>query len=264
MGRVITRMSFMRLAAAGIAAIGLGSFVEQASATPVYDTAVGVSDFTGSRSIAGGGLINGGGTFTSATLSWTITPNVGFLHYSYNLATNSQQGISHFILDLSDNCAAVGDCFQHLVVNSGGTLGEIEFDTFSSTAQGNSNPGMAGPITGAKANISSGASNISWEFDSNRDPVWEDFYAKGGNPDGKHPNGFSVFNAGLNLEGTDSNTGHFVAMPDTVTCTTDCGTGGGGGGGNNVPEPSTTALLGAGLLGFGLFGRRRQRARQSA
>src|SRR6185312_7695786 len=165
---------------------------------------------------AGGGLVKGGGTFTSATLSWTITPEIGFLHYSYSLDTDSKQGISHFILDLSDNCTSVGDCFQHLVINSGGTLGTTEFGAFTGSDQGNSNPGMPGSIFGPKANISSGGSDITWEFDSNRVPVWADFYSKGGNPNGgEHQNGFAVFNAGLSLEATDSNIGHFVAMPDT-------------------------------------------------
>jgi hypothetical protein len=62
-----------KLVVASVLAIALSPI--SAFAIPVYGTNIGLGDYSGSRSIAGGGLLKGGGSFTSAALTWSITNN---------------------------------------------------------------------------------------------------------------------------------------------------------------------------------------------
>lgn len=83
--------------------------------------------------------------------------------------------------------------------------------------------------------------------------MWGDFYSK----DGKNnQNDVYAYNTSFGQTSNadfDANPSGFVLVPDTTT------NGGGGGGGQQtpIPEPSTMLLLGAGLVGLGIFGRRK-------
>lgn len=224
----------------------------------VYGTDVGLTDYTGSRSVAGGGLgLLGAGT---ATIDWSIVDNLdGTFHYSYTLTTTAQNTISHFILDLSEDCSDFGSCFSNLVIADPDSSGGTEFGSFGTSP---SNPGIPGTIQGVKVDdIDSGDDGgvFTFSFDSDRIAVWGDFYSKGGNPDVNPDKGFAVWDVGLG-DHTLDDISKFIAVPDTLTtedpgfcethpdlCTT-----------QDVPEPATLAVFGAGMAALGVLRRRRK------
>jgi hypothetical protein len=236
-------MTRVNLTAACLAAaIGLMGSVAVAEASVIYDSSA-LGELSGSRA-AGSGLTIGGGNATTASLGWSITSIVGGYHYDYTFTTNSRQdSISHFILDLSDSCVSGGSftdakCVYNAMVNGAAVVP----GTFSSSDQGNSNPLLPAPITGVKFDAPN-PNDLPYvfSFDSDRAPVYGDFYAKAGNPP---PNGYAVFNSG---EGNHASTllSDFIARPDTTIVP--------------APEPASLALLGAGLVGLAAIRRRARR-----
>lgn len=253
-----------------------------ALAAPVYDTAVAAAYYSGvnaTRTTGGGGLGQIGAG--AATLQWTITPIVGGFRYSYTLTTTAKNRISHFILDLSDDCTQAGyddghggysdghggynkshsgydnshsgyddghggssgdSCFSNLHIVSPDKSDKTEFALYGTSS---SNPGIPGTIRGVKIDGTDDSNDdgiYSFWFDSNRVPVWGDFYAKGGDPVKNPDKAFAVWDVGLGNHSSAS-IWDFIARPDTRTV--------------EAPEPATLALFGVGLLGVGAFRRRK-------
>lgn len=225
----------------------LALFACAAVASPVYGTAVGAPDWTGSRYLAPGGGLNShngenGWIFPeSSTISWSIIDNAnGTFTYNYYFTRLLDEvtepiEMSHFILELSPGCIIEGqsegqsECVSDF-------RGEQEFRKgWNSSGPGNSNPGMPASIYGVKFDEEFSV----YSFISNRIPVWGNFYAKKGNS--------GLWNLGLEPSySSSSNTLYFIPRPDTF------------GPGGEIPEPATVLLLGAGLAVAGLLRRQKQ------
>lgn len=171
------------------------------------------------------GDIWGNGTW-AADASTSMTWFVGFdtekdmWHYSYTFNV-AKYDVSHFIIQVSDN-------FDDNDLFNPSHNGPIVIGTYTID---NGNPGMPGEIYGIKFDQTSGT-DLTVSFDSPREPMWGNFYAK----DGSH--GGAMWNSGLE----DSETGKFVKVPDTV-----------------VPEPMTMLAACAILSPATLVFRRRKR-----
>ncbi len=221
------------------ALFGVMGLCHSAKAGLIYNTSA-LGELIGSRSV-GTGLTIGSGNATAASLKWAITSIVGGYHYSYTLDTSSSQhSISHFILELSGSCVSGGvladpNC-AHNASAGGATLIPGTFSI------GPSNPNMPGTITGLKFDgPTSNALPYILSFDSDRAPVYGDFYAKTGSPP---KSGYSVFNSGQGFESSSMLVADFIARPDTTIVTS--------------PEPESLALLAAGMAALGAVYYRRR------
>lgn len=182
----------------------------------------------------------------STTLSWVVdnTTTAGKWHYAYTLEVGGRQGagISHVIFEASDTFG-----FDNLfapTTNPPGLISEeddgIEIKT-NLPQQGN--PDMPGSVYGIKFNIADDTevTTLALSFDSDRVPVWGDFYAKGGLG--------ALWNAGFLtadpiVPPDDGSILSHVLVPDTTT--------------TRIPAPGALILgsFGVALVGW-LQGRRR-------
>jgi hypothetical protein len=122
----------------------------------------------------------------------TTTP--GKWHYSYNLVVPSKD-ISHMIIEASNgnNPFTISNFFSPSS-NPTGWIDSIEIQNFS---PGGSTPYMPEAMYGIKFEAGRDATNVTVAFDSDRAPVWGDFYSK----DGRTPcaEWCSLYNTGFTL-----------------------------------------------------------------
>ena len=207
----------------------------------VYDTTA-VGELTGSRTnLTGGGVdtVQFNATATDHfTISWTITnPSAGTWHYSYTISGTPNGsggvGLSHFILETSHSCIsgttfADPNCVTNATISGGASVTLVPGPYGPSPANPNFPAGAS--MDGVKFNVVGGpALPVTLTFDSDRAPVYGDFYAKVANTK-------TAFNNGLGNETTSMLLSDFIARPD-----------------GDTPEPSTALLALAGVALVGLL-----------
>jgi len=139
-----------------------------------------------------------------------------YYHYEYTFTTNNSPGLSHLIIQVSNNF------LENDLLDS-----ELEAYLGTYSSANPSNPGLPIIIYGIKfETFSEDNTNRTWtwSFDSTRAPMLGDFYAKGGSDS-------YAYNSGQLTGGSG-----FIAVPDTDTV---------------VPVPGAVLL---GMLGIGIAG----------
>lgn len=172
-----------------------------------------------------------------STLLWDVDYSEadGLWTYAYTLTVATDPNISHVIIEVSET-------FDESNIK-GGTLDSLEGPPKLYNGQGGSNPGIL-PVGlwGIKWEPFEDLNYFSWTIVSDRDPMWGDFYAKGGDSDYAYNSGFGIDTFAAIGNGNALDNGHaWVLVPDTTS----------------VPEPATMLLLGSGLIGLAALGRKK-------
>ncbi len=157
--------------------------------------------YTGSLSYPDGLYAQGVWADPATKIEWTVTDYSTYWHYEYTL-TVAAQNISHLIIEVSPTFGAADVWNANPAFTTTDGLGDY--------SEHNGNPGMPDAFKGLKWNYSLGTT-LAVEFDSDRAPVWGDFYSKDG--DSGLP-GAKIVNLTYNLGFTDPDTDPTNAIGD--------------------------------------------------
>lgn len=179
--------------------------------------------------------------WTPIRVNWTVSEVApGIWHYEYVL-TCGKRSFSHWLLETSDTFSAS---------NLWNLTGNCTFrpnEDIGTWNPGPGNPSLPGPLYGIKFTPMGGSPQIvRVAFDSDRGPVWGDFYAKDGT-------GYYAWNTGFTNPDTDplappgdGALDYHLLVPDTVGTT-------------DIPEPGAIALMGTAMGVLALARRRKRR-----
>ncbi|MCX5638054.1 MAG: hypothetical protein NTX52_10245 [Planctomycetota bacterium] len=164
-----------------------------------------LAGMTGILTTADGGLIGTDGWSSGCEIEWWVNDNGnGTWNYKYTLTTGLtgiKKDISHFIIEVSP---PLPNWLGGDVTVVQGTLyaGQPELAKGDDGTHKGGNPYMPEDVFGLKFESGLGAPGPVWtiEFNSNRLPVWGDFYAKDGKVDQIDA---TIRNAGFTSPDTD-------------------------------------------------------------
>jgi hypothetical protein len=155
---------------------------------------------------------------SGSTLRWAIDYASGSWHYEYTLTVpageQQEHAISHMLIEASSSFSYPN------IWNANWDEDKILIQNFDAT---NGNPGMPGSVYGIKFDDTADEGiDLTIFFDSDRAPVWGDFYAKNGDDktgEGSiylHNAGFSLADP-LALPADGSVDGLHLLVPDTMS-----------------------------------------------